>query len=47
VEGRISVVSRKHGLNRCRNKGQIGFHQWVGWGVIANNLTAIGRGLSP
>jgi IS5 family transposase len=47
VEGRISVVSRKHGLNRCRNKGQIGFHQWVGWGVIANNLTAMGRGLSP
>ena len=47
VEGRISVVSRKHGLNRCRNKGQIGFHQWVGWGVIANNLTAIGRSLSP
>lgn len=47
VEGRISVISRKHGLGRCRNRGQIGFQQWVGWGVIANNLTTLGRGLSP
>lgn len=47
IEGRISVISRKHGLDRCRNRGQIGFEQWVGWGVIANNLTAWGRGLSP
>jgi IS5 family transposase len=47
VEGRISVISRKHGLDRCRNRGQIGFEQWVGWGIIANNLTALGRGLSP
>lgn len=47
VEGRISVISRKHGLARCRNRGRIGFEQWVGWGVIANNLTALGRGLSP
>lgn len=47
VEGRISVISRKHGLDRCRNHDKIGFEQWVGWGVIANNLTALGRGLSP
>jgi IS5 family transposase len=47
VEGRISVISRRHGLDRCRNHGQTGFAQWVGWGVIANNLTALGRGLSP
>ena len=47
VEGRISVISRKHGMDRCRNHGQTGFEQWVGWGVIANNLTALGRGLSP
>lgn len=47
VEGRISVISRKHGLDRCRNRGRSGFEQWVGWGVIANNLTALGRGLSP
>jgi IS5 family transposase len=47
VEGRISVISRKHGLDRCRNRGWIGFQQWVGWGVIANNLTAMGCALSP
>ena len=47
VEGRISVISRKHGLDRCRNHGRLGFKQWVGWGVIVNNLTALGRGLSP
>lgn len=47
VEGRVSVISRKYGLDRCRNRGRLGFEQWVGWGVIANNLTALGRGLSP
>ena len=47
VEGRISVIKRKHGLDRCRNRGQHGFERWVGWGVIANNLTAMGKGLSP
>ncbi len=47
VEGRISVIKRKHGLDRCRNRGPDGFERWVGWGVIANNLTAMGKGLSP
>lgn len=46
VEGRISVLKRKHGLDRCRNHGEEGFHRWVGWGVIANNLTQIGRKLA-
>lgn len=43
VEGRISVLKRKHGLDRCLNHGEDGFQRWVGWGVIANNLTVIGR----
>lgn len=43
VEGRISVLKRKHGLDRCLNHGQDGFERWVGWGVIANNLTKIGQ----
>jgi IS5 family transposase len=47
VEGRISVIKRKHGLDRCRNHGQDGFERWVGWGVIVNNLTAMGKALSP
>jgi IS5 family transposase len=46
IEGRISVVRRKYGLNRCRDKGHTGFDRWVGWGVIANNLTILGRSLA-
>ena len=45
VEGRISVVKRKHGLDRCLDHGQDGFARWVGWGVIAANLTVMGRSL--
>ena len=47
VEGRISVIKRKHGLSRCRNRGRVGFERWVGWGIIANNLTMMGRGQNP
>jgi transposase, IS5 family len=28
-EGRISLVKRRHGLNRCRYKGQQGMKRWV------------------
>lgn len=45
-EGRISVVKRRHGLNRCRDKGQRGMRRWVGFGVIADNLINIGRVLT-
>jgi len=43
VEGRISVLKRKHGLDRCLNRGHDGFQRWVGWGIIAHNLSIIGR----
>lgn len=46
IEGRISVLKRKFGLTRARYHGQIGFARWVGWGVIAHNLTAIGTKLA-
>ena len=42
-EGRISVVKRRHGLNRCRYKTEIGMQRWVGLGVISDNLVNIGR----
>lgn len=45
-EGRISVLKRRHGLNRCRYHGQDGMKRWVGFGVIADNLINIGRALS-
>src|SRR5229473_3658667 len=42
-EGRISVVKRRHGLNRSRYKGDTGIRRWVGLGVIADNLVNISR----
>jgi IS5 family transposase len=42
-EGRISVLKRRHGLNRCRDKGDRGIQRWVGLSVIADNLINIGR----
>jgi len=44
-EGRISVTKRRHGLNRCRYKGDAGMKRWVGLGVIADNLINISRAL--
>lgn len=46
-EGRISVLKRRHGLNRSRYRGQDGIEKWVGWGVIADNLITLGGLLTP
>lgn len=45
-EGRISVVKRRHGLGRCRYKGEDGMKRWVGLGVIGDNLINVGRVLA-
>lgn len=45
-EGRISVVKRRHGLNRSRYKGDDGMKRWVGLAVIADNLINMGRVLA-
>jgi IS5 family transposase len=45
-EGRISVIIRRHGLNRSRYKGDAGMQRWVGLGVIADNLINIGRAMA-
>jgi len=45
-EGRISVVKRRNGLNRCRYKGDHGMQRWVGLGVISDNLVNIGLVMS-
>ena len=45
-EGRISVIKRRHGLNRCRYKGEAGMKRWVGLGVIADNLISMGNALA-
>jgi transposase, IS5 family len=44
-EGRISVLKRRHGLTRCRYKGDLGMKRWVGLGVISDSLINIGRAL--
>jgi len=45
-EGRISVLKRRHGLDRCRYRGMEGMRRWVGLGVLADNLINIGRALA-
>ena len=45
-EGRISLLKRRHGLNRSRYKGQSGMKRWVGFGVIGDKLINIGRALA-
>ena len=44
-EGRISVLKRRHGLNRCRYRGVDGMKRWTGLGVIADNLINIGKAI--
>ena len=46
AEGRISVVKRRHGLNRSRYRGEAGMKRWVGLGVIADNLVNISRAMA-
>jgi IS5 family transposase len=43
IEGRISVLKRRFGLDRCRYHGESGMERWVGWGVLAHNLRQISR----
>ena len=45
-EGRISLLKRRHGLNRCRYRGSAGMKRWVGLGVIADNLINIARAMA-
>ena len=46
VEGRISVLKRRYGLDRCLYHGADGIERWVGWGIIAHNLHVIGATLA-
>ena len=44
---RISALTRRHGLARCRYLGMDRMRRWVGLGVIADNLINIGKRLVP
>jgi IS5 family transposase len=45
-EGRISVLKRRHGLSRCRYRGNEGMKRWVGLGVMADTLIGMGNVLA-
>jgi IS5 family transposase len=45
-EGRISVLKRRHGLNRCRYSGAEGMKRWVGLGIMADTLIGMGNVLA-
>lgn len=43
IEGRISFLKRSFGLQRCLYRGEEGFARWIGWGIIAHNLTKMSK----
>jgi IS5 family transposase len=43
IEGRISVLQRAYGLDRCRDHGEAGMGRWIGWGIVTANLERIAR----
>jgi IS5 family transposase len=43
IEGRISILMRTFGLDRCLEHGEEGMGRWVGWGILAHNLRQIAR----
>jgi transposase, IS5 family len=50
IEGRISVLRRRFGLDRCRDHGAAGLGRWVGWGIVTAHLVNIAHtmaGRSP
>jgi transposase, IS5 family len=40
-EGRISTLKRGYGWNRTHLDGTTGARTWIGYGVLAHNLTKI------
>ena len=43
IEGRINVLRRDYGLDRCQEHGAAGLGRWVGWGIVTHNLAQIAR----
>jgi IS5 family transposase len=43
IEGRIGVLQRVYGLDRCPDHGADGLQRWVGLGVLTANLVTIAR----
>ena len=43
IEGRINVLQRDDGLDRCWEHGEAGLGRWVGWGIVTHHLAQIAR----
>lgn len=43
IEGRISVLGRRYGLDRCPEHGEAGMGRHVGWGIVTSNLAKIAQ----
>jgi IS5 family transposase len=43
VEGRISLLKRKYGMDRCLMKGEKGFELFIGLCVLAHNMTKLAQ----
>lgn len=43
VEGRISLLKRKYGMDRCSMKGEKGFELYVGLCILAHNMTKLAQ----
>ena len=41
IEGRIHALRRDYRLKRCRYHGEVGMGRWVGWGILAHNLSTV------
>jgi transposase, IS5 family len=45
IEGRISVLRRRFGLDRCLAHGEAGLGRWVGWSILTANLRQMAQAL--
>ncbi len=41
IEGRIRILQRRYGLDRCPDHGLDGMRRYVGWGIVTHNLVKI------
>jgi transposase, IS5 family len=46
IEGRISVLRRRFGLDRCLARGEAGLRRWVGWSSLTANLRQLAPALA-
>lgn len=43
IESKINALEAGNGLDRCRDRGEVGFERYIGQAVVARNLHTLGR----